>query len=57
LVDQKPDLKEVQAALTQCQNDISDQLADFRRAVKNEAHAATADVHKLLDKKANLLDV
>ena len=36
VVESKVDLREVQAALNECQGDIKDQLIEFRHNVQNE---------------------
>jgi len=56
-LEQKPDLKEVQTALNECQKDISGQLTEFRKQIKGEVHQIDSELHKVLERKANVIDV
>ena len=57
LIEAKPDLKEVQQALNECQTDICQQLAEFKNSVKNDLHQSESEVYKALERKVNVLDV
>ena len=56
-IETKVDLKEVQQALNDCQNDIVDQLQNFKKTVKTEIHQVESDLYKAMERKCNLLDV
>jgi hypothetical protein len=56
-LEQKVDLKEVQTVLNQCQNEICEQLADFKKSIKSDIHSLETDVFKMLERKSNILDV
>lgn len=56
-IEGKVDIKEVQTALNECQNEICEQLADFKKSVKNDIHQVESDIYKIIERKANLLDV
>ena len=53
----KVELKEVQTALNDCQAEICEQLADFKKGTKNEVHQVESDIYKMMERKANVLDV
>lgn len=56
-LESKVELKEVQSALNECQNEICEQLSEFKKTAKNDVHQIEGDLYKILDRKANLLDV
>jgi hypothetical protein len=56
-LEQKVDLKEVQTVLNQCQNEICEQLADFKKSTKSDILSVETDVFKMLERKSNILDV
>jgi len=51
------ELKEVQSALNDCQNDIVDQLTEFKHSVNNEVLHSHHETLKILDSKAGALDI
>ena len=56
-LDKKVDLKEVQEALNQCQKEITTQLGDFKRNLKSDVGQVENDLNKMIERKANVLDV
>ena len=56
-LERKVELKEVQAALNDCQSEICKQLADFKRGLKDEIGQIENDLNKMIERKANVLDV
>ena len=60
LVDQletKVDLNEVQSALNECQNDIIQQLNEFKDIIKGELKATQNETFVALDNKADALEI
>lgn len=57
ILEHKVDLREVQQALNECQSDIKEQLLEFRASVQNDQRQAEAELKKLIDKKAGVLDL
>ena len=53
----KVDLKEVQGALNECQNDIVAQLEDFKNSIHKDLRQSQDDIFRMLDCKANAMDV
>ena len=53
----KVELKEVQNALNECQNEIVEQLSDYKKTIKNDLHQTESDIFKIIERKANVLDV
>ena len=51
------DLEEVQNALNECQSDIVRQLDDFKEMVQQEIQNSMADTFKVMDSKADSLDI
>ena len=56
-MERKVEVKEVQAALNDCQAEICKQLADFKRGLKDEIGQIENDLNKMIERKANVLDV
>ena len=53
----KVDIKEVQSALNECQKDICEQLSTHKQCNKAEMHGIEKEMFKLLDRKANIIDL
>jgi len=56
-LDSKVELEEVQNALNECQTDIVRQLDDFKEVVYQEINRSQADTFKVMDNKADSLDM
>jgi len=56
-LDSKVELEEVQNALNECQTDIVRQLDDFKEVVYQEINRSQADTFKVMDNKADSLDI
>ncbi len=53
----KVDLKEVQGALNECQNDIVAQLEEFKNSIHKDLRQSQDDIFRMMDCKANAMDV
>lgn len=56
-LDTKVDLNEVQTALNECQADIVKQLDQFKEVIQNEIRDAQQETFKVIDCKADSLDI
>ncbi|EGR31387.1 hypothetical protein IMG5_110920 [Ichthyophthirius multifiliis] len=57
ILDQKTDISEVQNALNQCQQDMSERFLEFQEEIKGIILQNMNENVEILDKKANLCDV
>ena len=56
-LDLKVDLKEVQGALNDCQNDLAQQLKDFKANVQSKLEQAELNATRLIERKADHKDL
>lgn len=54
---EKVDLKEVQQALNDCQNDIAEQLGQFKQKVQEKLVSQEVNLTRLIERKAELHEV
>ena len=55
-IDQKVDLKEVQNALNDCQNDLAEQLTQFKGKIHEKTQAQEISLTRLIERKVDHKD-